>query len=60
VIYTMSVFELSLWMDPCNEKSLADCNSDMSFVLASTLQELISEGIDVGLFFICLHNLLNL
>ncbi len=50
MIYTMSVFELSLWMDPCNEKSLADCNSDMSFVVASTLQELISEGIDVGLF----------
>nr|CAH0102454.1 unnamed protein product [Daphnia galeata] len=40
----MSVFELSLWMDPCNEKSLADCNSDMSFVVASTLQELISEA----------------
>ena len=39
-------------MDPCNEKSLADCNSDMSFVVASTLQEIISEGIDVGLSYL--------
>ena len=42
-------------MEPCNEISNSDCNSDMSFVVASTLEELISEGGSLYLY-ICILN----
>jgi hypothetical protein len=40
----MSVFELSLWMNPCIGNPNSKCNTDMAFFVASTLEELISEG----------------